>query len=155
MASGATTSDTPWRRRLLNGSLVLLGLIVLVLLYSFVTRTLLPRDDPHREANPGQLVGDIIQVEVRNGCGIDGLAAETTRYLRRRGFDVVEVGDHDTYDEPHTLVIDRVGDLEAARKLALALGVSEDHVHQDIQPSYYLDASVILGRDYATLTPFE
>ncbi|ARA94596.1 MAG: LytR family transcriptional regulator [Bacteroidetes bacterium] len=140
--------------RLLNVALVLLGLLTLVLLYALVTRAFTPRVDPGREDNPAHLVGEIIQVEVRNACGIDGLAAETTRYLRRRGFDVVEVGDHTSFDLEHSLVVDRVGDPAAAQKVANALGISADYIVQDINLDYYLDASVLIGKDYASLTPF-
>lgn len=140
---------------LLNVSLFVLGLVAMVLLYAFVTGTFGPRADPEREDNPANLVGEIIQVEVRNGCGVSGLAAQTTLYLRRHGFDVVEVGDHTSFDVPETLVIDRVGDLESAKKVALALGITPENVHQDIQYDLYLDASVIIGRDYQRLKPFE
>lgn len=126
-----------------------------ILLYALGVRLLAPRVDPIREANPAHLVGNIIQLEVRNGCGVDGVAAQTTRYLRRRGFDVVEVGDYISFDVPYSLVIDRVGDLETARKVAAVLGISEDRVHQQIQPDLLVDASVILGKDYAQLAPFK
>ena len=82
-----------------------------------------PRVDPSREANPTGLVGTILQVEVRNACGADGIAAQTTQYLRRHGFDVVEVGDHTSFSLETSQVIDRVGDLEAAKKVAAALGI--------------------------------
>ncbi|GIV58404.1 MAG: hypothetical protein KatS3mg042_1317 [Rhodothermaceae bacterium] len=130
------------------------GLAVLVLLYALASRFLFPRVDPTREANPAGLVGDIIQVEVRNGCGVSGLAARATHYLRDHGFDVVEVGDHTRFDEPYSLVIDRVGDLEAARKVALVMGIPEERIRQDIRPDYFLDASIIIGQDYARLKPF-
>lgn len=142
------------QNRMLNAALVVLGLAVVVLVYAFVTRAFTPRVDPIREANPAGLVGEIIQIEVRNASGADGLAATTTTYLRRHGFDVVEVGDHTSFDLETSLVIDRVGDLEAARKVAAALGIDEDHVIQEIRPDYYLDASVLVGADYASLTPF-
>ncbi len=132
---------------------LLLGSVGL-LVYALGVRLLAPRVDPVREANPAHLVGDIIQLEVRNGCGVDGVAARTTRYLRRRGFDVVEVGDYTSFDVPHSLVIDRVGDLEAARKVAAVLGIPADRVRQQIRPELFLDASVIIGKDYAQLAPF-
>jgi hypothetical protein len=150
-----STSPSGWSNAALNVALVALGVLVLVLLYSFVSRSVLPRTDATREANPTDLVGDVMQVEVRNGCGVEGLAARMRHFLQRNGFDVVEVGDHTTFDEPRTLVIDRVGDLEAARKLARALGVPEGQVVQEIRTDYYLDASVIIGHDYQTLPPFD
>lgn len=139
---------------LLNAGLLVGGILVIVLLYGLVSRYVLPRTDATRPSNPAELVGDIIQVEVRNGCGVDGLAATATRFLRQHRFDVVEVGNHSSSDVEKTIVIDRVGNLEAARRVALVLGLPEDRVQQDIQLDYYLDASVILGKDYAALKPF-
>ncbi len=144
-----------WTGTLMNVGLAVLGLVVLLLLYALGTRVFAPRVDAAREANPGQLVGRIIQVEVRNGCGADGVAGDLTRFLRRSGFDVVEVGNHTSFDEPHSLVIDRIGDLEAARKVAHALGIAEEYVRQDVRPGLYLDATVVIGKDYAILKPFD
>ena len=139
---------------LFNLMLVVLGLVVMVLLYAFVSRSFTSSPDSIRTDNPGDLVGDIIQVEVRNGCGVTGLAAEMTQFLRGEGFDVVEVGDYTSFNEPKTLVIDRVGNLEAARQVAASLGLPEDRVIQEIRQDYFLDASVVIGQDYATLPPF-
>ena len=140
---------------LLNVSIAVIGLAAVFLLYSLVARSFYPRTDAVREANPAQLVGDILQVEVRNGCGVSGLAATATFFLREHGFDVVEVGDHHRFDVERSLVIDRVGDLAAARKVASALGIDETQVQQEIRPDLYLDATVILGMDYSALRPFE
>ncbi|HEX7072223.1 MAG TPA: LytR C-terminal domain-containing protein [Rhodothermales bacterium] len=139
----------------LNVSIVVVGLTTVFLLYSLVTRSFFPRTDAVREANPAHLVGEILQVEVRNGCGVSGLAATATLFLREHGFDVVEVGDFERFDVEHSAVVDRVGDLEAAKKIASALGIDETQVRQEIRPDLYLDATVILGKDYASLRPFE
>lgn len=144
-----------WSGVAMNIVLAVLGLAAVVLSYGMFMRIAAPRVDPAREANPAQLIGQIIQVEVRNGCGISGLAARTTMYLRRRGFDVVEVGDHTTFDEEYSIVIDRVGDLASATKVANALGIPEERIEQDIRPDYFLDASVVIGKDFETLRPFE
>lgn len=140
---------------LLNLSIGVVGLAAILLIYSLVTRSFLPRTDAVREANPLQLVGDIMQIEVRNGCGVNGLAGTATQYLRSQGFDVVEVGDHSRFDVAESAVIDRVGDLEAAGKIAAALGIAPENVRQEVRPDLYLDATVILGMDYASLRPFE
>lgn len=150
MGSGSSR----WSGILLNSVLAVLGIVLIFLVYGLATRLFAPRVDPVRESNPAQLVGEIIQVEVRNGCGISGLAAETTMFLRRHGFDVVEVGDYSSFEEAHSKVIDRVGDLESAKKVANVLGIPEDRVVQEIRLDYYLDASVVIGKDYETLRPF-
>lgn len=140
---------------LLNVAVVVLGCAVAVLLYALITRSFGVRTDPIRAGDATNLVGPIIQVEVRNGAGVDHLAARTTEFLRQRGFDVVEVGDHTSFDQQQSVVIDRVGDLESAKRVAAALDIPEERVVQDIQRAYYLDASVIIGHDYKTLKPFD
>jgi hypothetical protein len=148
-----------WQARvkngLLNAGLLVVGLSVMVLLYGLVTRTLVPSPDPQRSPASSELVGSIIQVEVRNGAGVDQLAAQTTHYLRDRGFDVVDVGNYQSFQQERSVVIDRVGDPEAARKVAEALGLPADRVRQEIRRQYYLDASVIIGHDYEQLRPFQ
>jgi len=148
-----------WSSRLTNGllnlALVVGGLSALVLLYALVTRTIFTGPTPERPvADSSDLVGSIIQVEVRNGAGVDHLAERTTEYLRDRGFDVVDVGNHSSFDQEHSVVIDRIGNMEAARNVAEALNIPPTRVHQDIRPKYYLDASIIIGDDYQQLRPF-
>jgi hypothetical protein len=148
-----------WKARvkngLLNAGLTLVGLSVVVLLYGLVTRTLVPSPDPQRSPESTELVGSIIQVEVRNGAGVDRLAAQTMHYLRKRGFDVVDVGNYKSFQQEQSVVIDRVGNPEAAQKVAEALGLPADRVRQEIRRQYYLDASVIIGEDYKQLRPFQ
>ena len=88
-----------------------------------------------------------IRVEVLNGGGQSGLARETTGYLRDRGFDVVEVGNWTTFEEDSTFVLARSGDLEVARRVAEALGVSR--VVEQPDPNLFVDVSVVLGRDWS------
>jgi len=148
-------SEKENRNLLMNMVVVVLGLMVLILLYALIIPHVLPPTDPGRVDNPAHLVGEIIQVEVRNGCGVTGIVAQTTEFLRRHGFDVVEVGDFTSFDEDSTLIIDRVGDLKAAKKVARIMGVSDTHVLQEISPDFFLDVSVILGKDYVSLHPFQ
>jgi hypothetical protein len=75
-------------------------------------------------------------------------------YLRVNGFDVVEMKNYKVSNIPHTIVVDRVGDLAAARRVASALGVSEKNVIQQLNPDYFVDVSVIIGTDYSSLQPF-
>ncbi len=134
-------------------SLILAGLVAAFLLYAFGVRVLAPRVDPNRAAPDSDLVGRIIQIEVRNGCGVPDLAAITTQYLRRHGFDVVETGNYERSDVRRSKVIDRVGDLESAAKVARALGLPEDRVVQDVNTELFLDASVVIGADYEIMKP--
>ncbi|MDI6765708.1 MAG: LytR C-terminal domain-containing protein [Bacteroidota bacterium] len=90
----------------------------------------------------------VLQLDVLNGCGAKGIGAKFTNHLRAKGFDVVESKNYKSFQIPHTLVVDRIGDLAAARQVAAALGVSEKNIVQQINPDYFVDVSVIIGKDY-------
>jgi hypothetical protein len=139
----------------LNVGLALAGVVVLVLVYALATRLLAPEANPVRTANPAGLLGDIVQVEVLNGCGAPGVAAAATRFLRAHHFDVVASGNYVDFAQPHSLVIDRVGNREAALGVAAILGIDEAYIREEIGPDFFVDASVVIGRDYETLRPFE
>lgn len=138
----------------LNFGLAAAVIVAVVLGYSFIAGFGSDRPDPRRHENPGNLLGDIIQVEVLNGCGVPGVAGDMTMHLRSLGFDVVHTGNHSSLDVAETVVIDRTGNMDAARQVALALGLPDDGIRSEISADHYLDATVIIGRDYGSVNPF-
>lgn len=102
---------------------------------------------------PPQKPVKTVQIDVLNGCGAKGAGIKMTNLLRSSGFDVVEMKNYKTFHVPQTLVVDRMGDLRAARQVASALGVNEKNIIQQLNPDYYVDVSVIIGKDYQTFLP--
>ncbi len=141
----------------LNVAIVILGVIVFFLLYSFITNTLVNKPVEWTTESPDgkNQDGEIIQLDVLNGCGMKGTAQKFTDYLRKRNFDVVQTANYKTFDVEQSLVIDRTGDLKAARKVAYALGIDDRNIVQQINPDYYLNVSVVIGRDYPKLKPMQ
>ena len=90
--------------------------------------------------------GRRIRVEVLNAAGIPRLAQRGTDRLRDRGFDVVYFGNARGFHADTSLVLDRVGDPEAAQEVARALGVGR--VRSVPDTSLYLEATVVLGTDW-------
>lgn len=138
----------------LNIGLAAAGLVVAVLIYAFVSGNLVPDLGPLRAAAPVSEGGGAYQVEIRNGCGVSGLARQATSFLRDRGYDVVESGNYSDFEQEVSLVVDRSGNLESALLLARALGIDETRVTQEVSPDALLDATLIIGKDYRTLAPF-
>lgn len=95
----------------------------------------------------------VIQLDVQNGCGAKGAGAKFTAFLREAGFDVVDVKNYSSSRVERTLVIDRLGNLAAAKKVAAALGVGESNIIQQINPDYFVAVSVVIGEDYSSLNP--
>jgi hypothetical protein len=146
----APRNSKPDRRNTtLNVAVVALALVVGFLGYSLFQRQVL--QPPVEATRPGIRTGEVIQIDVLNGCGVSRAASRVTGYLRERGYDVVEMRNYKSFDVPQSLVIDRSGDLETARKVAYALGVKEKNIVQQINHDYYVDVSVVVGKDYSSL----
>ena len=142
-----------WSRLGSNGLVLAFGVVVIVLVWSFVNRIFI---DPPVE--PETVQGGkphTIQLDVLNGSGVPKLSQRFTDYLRARGFDVVEMGNYKDSKVENTRVIDRAGQLSAAQQVAEALGVPKTSVVRQIDRNAYLDVSVVIGRDFRLLKPFK
>lgn len=140
----------------LNSALIVALGVTVLLVYAFSQRVASPRPDPERLENPGNLLGDYIQLEVMNGAGVDGLAGEMRTYLEDLGFDVVGVGNYSGTAVTQTTIFDRIGNRDAAEQIAMALGLEleTDRIVEELEPTWYLDASLVIGPDFATIKPF-
>ena len=100
-----------------------------------------PRAPNDAVAPPGVRV----RVQVLNATRTRGLARRATRYLRGRGFDVVEMG---TVREQRdsTLVLDRSGHPDWAGRVAAALGGARVEPRPD--SARYLDVTVLVGASW-------
>jgi len=85
------------------------------------------------------------RIQLWNGSGRSGVAAELASYLRDGGFDVLEVANADRSDYPTTLVVNRTLNAEPARLVAEYLGTS--HLIQQAGSQEMIDVTVIVGRD--------
>lgn len=148
--SPQSVSDTPTdsldvrKRLLLFAGIGVLAVIVVVSL-----RSLTAGNEEHTVTRFGRT--QVIQLDVLNGTREAKLAQRVTDYLRTQGFDVVEMGNYKSAPVETTLVLDRTGNIEAAREVARVLGVPESNVRTQIDRSLFLDVSVILGNDFAHL----
>lgn len=135
----------------LNAVIGFLSVLLIILFVALTTRIIYPRIQNQRAEDQSQLISDIIQIEVLNGCGISGIANSFTGVLRANGFDVVETGNFDHFDLSETIVISRSGVVDNAKRVADALGVKQINVLREESPDYYLDVTVVIGHDYEKL----
>ncbi len=133
-----------------------LGVIVLTMLSSFIVRNVVnsPNSETLSDDYEKYALENIVQLNILNGCEVNGLAGQTKEYLRSKGFDVVEIGNaKEQLDK--TIVINRSIDDKNARKIAYALGLDEESIIEAQEPEVYLHATVILGSDYQNLSLFK
>ena len=91
-------------------------------------------------------IGPRIKVEVLNAAGVSGLARLATDHLRDRGFDVVYMGNAGSFEQDSTVVFARTSDIDAAHRVARALGT--DSVVVEPEPDLFVDATVRHGKDW-------
>ena len=138
----------------LNIIIFLLAALIIYMSFSlFVKMSGTKKDTPDSLNN--QVASDIIQVEVLNGCGVAGVADRFTDYLRNNNFDVVNMSNYISFDVNKSMVIDRIGNMANAYKVAKALGISRENVIQQLNNDYFLDVSVVIGKDYFNLQPLK
>lgn len=145
----------------INILIVLLAVVTIYLFYNFFKRLTTPQADVKTSVVDSttyltkQPSSGTLQIDVQNGCGTSGIADKFTEYLRSKGFDVVEMGNFSTQDIKTSMVIDRAGNMKNAKRVAQSLGISDKYVIQQMNKNYFLDATVVIGKDYAELLPFK
>jgi len=151
-------SGTPARRLALNAAIVVTGAATAILLISTVLRAALPdsragssrraegRIAPSRAGGVGE-GGRETRVQVLNGCGVGGAGSSLATLLRRAGgMDVVEIGNADSFDYETSVVVDRTGNRNNARRVAGVLG--DPPIVLQRSPDRRFDLTVIVGYDH-------
>jgi len=90
-------------------------------------------------------------VEVLNGTGRNGAANVVAERLRKRGFDVVKVGNAPERNYSRTLVAERRAAPAEAAAIARAIGVRSVFPYHN--ENLLVDATVFVGRDFEEIQP--
>ena len=152
---------------ILNVAISIAGIILLGFIYSFsknITHSGIPVDVifPQLEDKP-RLAIEVyeqnpikdIKVEVLNGCGIKGIAAKASDFLRLQHVDVVRSDNADKHDYLNTTIIGRNENFESLKIVAESLGLSienKTNIKHEPDESLGVDVTVILGKDIADFT---
>ena len=133
----------------LNVSIIILSLVVIFLAYTLLNKLNIFNPTPRNENSKKNI--QVILVEVLNGCGVTGIADRITDSLRVKNVDVVNTGNYRSFDIDNTIVIDRTGNLTSAKYVAQSIGINERQIIQQKNKNYFLDVTVIVGKDYNQL----
>lgn len=144
------------KKLIINFSLMMLSVLVFMLLTSFVLKVFISGSEDEvvdRSADRYE-IDEVIQVNILNANGIDGIAANTKQFLRSRGFDVVDIGNNKE-NLNRSMIIDRIGDMASATKLAYSLGINDSLIVSQPDSNMYLKCTVLIGKDYKQLKAFK
>ena len=134
----------------LNFTILLLSVVIIFLTYSIITKVDYFSSNNNNEENIGENKKPV-QLEVLNGCGVSGVADNFTDYLRAANFDVVNIGNYRSFDVDYSLLIDRIGNMENAIEIASKLGIGRNNIIQQVNKEYFLDVTLVIGKDYKQL----
>jgi hypothetical protein len=126
---------------------VILAVFAVFLLYSLLDKTEIINSGESQNIKP-QNVQQLIQVEVLNGCGVTGVGDGLTNILRTKGIDVVKTGNYKSFDIDNTFIIDRIGKIETANRVADSLNLNKRFIITELNKSYFLDLTIVIGKDY-------
>jgi hypothetical protein len=93
------------------------------------------------------ITGDV-RIEVLNGTGEDGLGRIVARALLRKKVDVLFVGNADSFDYPHTVLIAR---REKPEIKSLGELIGCERFVEQLRNDTMVDATLIVGADYQRL----
>ena len=155
--TSSSSNNLPIRKASSFSNIVLITLIIflsaVVVFLSYSLYLKIQNISQNNNKLGQEIASAIIQVEVLNGCGVDGVAAKFTDYLRRNNFDVVQVGNYTSSNIDETMVIDRIGNRANTEKLAEVLGIDKRNIIQQLNKDYFLDATLVSGKDFNRLEP--
>ena len=97
-------------------------------------------------APSSSVVPYIGRIQVLNGCGTGGSAHLIAEFLRKKHFDVKNIGNADNWNYPETLIIARTGDTTIAVQVAKALNTRNMVMIRNQENIF--DVTVIVGPDY-------
>ena len=97
-----------------------------------------------------------IKISILNGCGEQGVATKFADYFRNNNFEIVFVGNADSYDYNETTLINHEKvSKKRISKIQKDLGLDDNRVIDIPGASSVGDAKLIIGKDYKDLKIFK
>ena len=98
--------------------------------------------------NKDKLIEEGARIVVHNGSTVGNLAAQTSAFLKERGFQIVEFGNAERFDYPTTIIVDFTGKEYTIQYLAQLLNIPQANI-QPFTGSYSeIDIRLIIGADF-------
>jgi hypothetical protein len=129
-------------------SLVLINVILIASLLQKLLNNRIGVQNDYIEENS-------LSVVVQNGCGEKGVGVVFSDFLKTKKYDVVSVGNADSFDYERSVLIDPgKKSHKEVEVLAKSLGISSDQILPIQNQNSPGDVTLIIGRDYRSLSSY-
>ena len=104
--------------------------------------------------NNNEVQTRVYVVEIQNGTGQQGLARNTSALLQNAGYDILQAINADRDDYEHTVIINHIGNTEAAETLGNFItckNIEVEKIQSDVEDRdnvAQVDFTLILGKDF-------
>lgn len=95
-----------------------------------------------------KLAAEGAKIVVHNGSTVGNLAAQTSAFLKERGFQVVEFGNAERFDYPTTIIVDYTGKEYTIQYLARLLNIPENNIQKFTGSHSEIDIRLIIGAGF-------
>jgi predicted AAA+ superfamily ATPase len=95
-----------------------------------------------------KLAAEGARIIVHNGSTVGSLAAQTSAFLKEKGFQVVEFGNAERFDYLTTMIVDFTGKEYTIQSLARLLNISENNIQKYTGLHSDVDIRLIIGADF-------
>ena len=92
-----------------------------------------------------------IILQILNGCGIPGIAAQFQGLLSQKGVDVIDVGNAPSHEYEYSTIYLYGDNLDKAFQLAEMLNIDQSRIFEKEYSSLGNDLTLVLGKDYSHL----
>jgi len=153
---------------LVNFLMLALSVLVLTFIWSFWNRHTNNRAvaeemryyaEIPEEVTPETLIANKkypnVTVEILNGCGISGVAAQFKDIVHEKTFDVINTENAAHFKYENTIIIARTMNTDSAYKLAEELGLPRERVSIEEDASLAVDITMIIGHDYKSVVAYK
>lgn len=89
-----------------------------------------------------------VRIEILNGTSVTGLASRTAQLYKSYGFRIASVMNAERNDYERTVVLDRRGSPDAAKRVAELIRCEQIHSQIEENRDETVDVTIILGKDF-------
>ena len=89
-----------------------------------------------------------VRIEILNGTSVTGLASRTAQLYKSYGFRIASVMNAERNDYERTVVLDRRGSPDAAKRVAELIRCEQIHSQIEENRDETIDVTIILGKDF-------
>jgi LCP family protein required for cell wall assembly len=113
-------------------------------IFTAPTQEATEEDSEYRE----RLAMEGAKIVVHNGSTVGNLAAQTSAFLKEKGFQVVEFGNAERFDYPTTIIVDYTGKEYTIQCLARLLNIPENNIQKFTGSPSEIDIRLIIGAGF-------